>query len=71
MCERAVGNEPFAVLLADDFLISENNDCTQQLLNGFLETGKSQISVMPVNGPDITKYGVLKFDSNNEKIVIL
>jgi UTP--glucose-1-phosphate uridylyltransferase len=57
--ERAVGNEPFALLLADDFLTYKGNGITSDLIRGFEKTGKSQLSVMKVNGPDISKYGVI------------
>lgn len=57
--ERAVGDEPFAVILADDFLTYKNNSPTTELVKRFIDTGKNQISVMKVNGPDITKYGVI------------
>lgn len=57
--ERAVGNEPFAVLLADDFLTDYQPGATADLSNAFVRTGKSQLSVMRVNGPEISKYGVV------------
>tara|TARA_B100000780_G_scaffold272698_1_gene235258 strand:- start:273 stop:1043 length:771 start_codon:yes stop_codon:yes gene_type:complete len=62
--ERAVGNEPFALLLADDFLTYKGNGITSDLIRQFEKTGKSQLSVMRVNGPNISKYGVII--SNNE-----
>jgi UTP--glucose-1-phosphate uridylyltransferase len=57
--ERAVGNEPFAVLLADDFITFDGDGVTADLVRAFEQTGKAQISVMPVDGPDISKYGVV------------
>ena len=57
--ERAVGNEPFAVLLADDFLTYEGAGITADLVSAFEASGKTQLSVMKVNGPDISKYGVV------------
>lgn len=57
--ERAVGNDPFAVLLADDFLINEGNGVTADLTLALETSGKTQLSVMEVNGPDISKYGVV------------
>ena len=57
--ERAVGDEPFAVLLADDFLTDYEPGVTADLVHAFENSGKSQISVMEVNGPDISKYGVI------------
>ena len=57
--ERVVGGEPFAVLLADDFLTDYANGVTADLASAFEKTGKSQLSVMEVDGPDISKYGVV------------
>ena len=57
--ERAVGSDPFAVLLADDFLTDYEPGVTADLVNAFAKTGKSQLSVMEVDGPDISKYGVV------------
>jgi len=57
--ERAVGNDPFAVLLADDFLIYDGDGTTADLVRSFEASSKTQLSVMEVNGPEISKYGVL------------
>ena len=62
--ERVVGNEPFALLLADDFLTYIGNGITSDLISGYEKTGKSQLSVMKVDGPEISKYGVIV--PNNE-----
>jgi len=62
--ERVVGNEPFALLLADDFLTYSGNGIMSDLISGYEKTGKSQLSVMKVDGPDISKYGVIV--SNNK-----
>lgn len=66
MCaERVIGNEPFAVLLADDFLPNEGIRTTLDLVLGYEKTGKSQISVIQVDGPDISKYGVVEINAND------
>ena len=57
--ERAVGSDPFAVLLADDFLTDYEPGVTADLVQAFVRSGKSQLSVMEVDGPDISKYGVV------------
>ena len=57
--ERAVGADPFAVLLADDFLTDYEPGVTADLVEAFASSGKSQLSVMQVDGPDISKYGVV------------
>lgn len=49
----------FAVLLADDFLIYEGDGVTADLARAFAASGPIQLSVMEVNGPDISKYGVV------------
>ena len=57
--ERAVGRDPFAVLLADDFLTDYKPGVTKDLVRAFGDTGKIQLSVMKVDGTDISKYGVV------------
>ena len=56
--ERVVGNDPFAVLLADDFITSDGSGITADLTGAYDANGKTQLSVMEVNGPEISKYGV-------------
>ena len=47
MCaERVVGSEPFAVLLADDFLIYDGSGITRELAEAYGSSGKIQLSVM-------------------------
>lgn len=58
--ERAVGNDPFAVLLADDFLTHKGCGVTSDLVRAYAKYGKTQLSVMQVDGPEISKYGVVK-----------
>ena len=57
--ERVVGDDPFAILLADDFLTDYEPGVTADLVRAFADSGKSQLSVMEVDGPDISKYGVV------------
>jgi UTP--glucose-1-phosphate uridylyltransferase len=66
--ERVVGNEPFAVLLADDFIICSNKGVTSQLVEGYETTGKSQLSVMTVADHDLNKYGVVKIGSKSNSV---
>lgn len=66
--ERVVGEEPFAVLLADDFLLSDNNGVTSDLVSAYKKSFKSQLSVMEVAGPDISKYGVVVQESGSNQV---
>jgi len=54
-----VGNEPFAVLLADDVIDAEV-PCLKQMMKVFEETQCSVIATQVVEGPAISSYGVLK-----------
>ena len=47
------------MLLADDFLTDYEPGVTADLAQAFASSGKSQLSVMDVDGPDISKYGVV------------
>jgi len=67
--ERAVGGDPFAVLLADDFLTDYEPGVTADLAQAFASSGKAQLSVMEVDGPDISKYGVVVLNRSGAGIV--
>lgn len=58
--KQVIGNEPFAVLLADDLIDGgENQSCLAQMLPVFNQTGGSVIAVQPVPADDVSKYGVV------------
>ena len=57
--ERAISGDPFAVLLADDFLTDYEPGVTADLVHAFEINGKSQLSVIEVDGTDISKYGAI------------
>jgi UTP--glucose-1-phosphate uridylyltransferase len=54
-----VGEEPFAVLLADDVIDAEV-PCLKQLINVYEKTKSSVLAVQAIDGPSISAYGVLK-----------
>jgi UTP--glucose-1-phosphate uridylyltransferase len=58
MARELVGNEPFAVLLADD-VIDANPPCLKQMVDVFNETQSSVIATQIVEGKAISAYGVL------------
>jgi len=62
-CARnIVGNEPFAVLLADD-LIKAEKPVLKQMIEKFDELRSSIVSVVEVAPQDTSKYGVLDADA--------
>src|SRR5207248_7265856 len=58
MARELVGNEPFAVLLADD-VVDSTVPCLKQMMDVFDETQCSVIATQVVEGPAISAYGVL------------
>jgi len=58
MARELVGNEPFAVLLADD-VVDATEPCLNQMMKVFAETQCSVIATQVVEGPAISAYGVL------------
>lgn len=58
MAKELVGDEPFAVLLADDVIDAEV-PCLKQMMRVFETTQASVIATHEVNGPAISQYGVI------------
>lgn len=57
--ESVVGNEPFAVLLADDLVDDHNVPCFSALIEHFMRDGHSIVGVRPVSINEIHRYGVV------------
>lgn len=70
LCARPViGNEPFAVILADDLIESYNSQsCLEQMLPTFYETGCSVIAVQPVPQSQTHKYGIVSQQENSNRV---
>ena len=58
MSRELVGNEPFAVLLADD-VIDAAVPCLKQMMEVYEETQSSVIAIQAVEGAAISAYGVI------------
>jgi UTP--glucose-1-phosphate uridylyltransferase len=58
MARELVGDEPFAVILADD-IIDSKVPCLKQMIHVYNETGCSVLAAQVVEGPAISSYGVL------------
>ena len=58
-CARhLIGDEPFAVLLADELIRSER-PCLADLIDVHQQTGGNVVSVMPVPQADTNRYGIV------------
>jgi len=62
-----VGDEPFAVLLADEIMIGSPT-VTEELANQFEKTGISTIALMEVPREEVVKYGVVKANPVNKQL---
>jgi UTP--glucose-1-phosphate uridylyltransferase len=58
MSRELVGDEPFAVILADD-IIDADVPCLKQMIEVYNETGCSVLATQVVEGKAISSYGVL------------
>ena len=58
VAKELVGDEPFAVILADDIIDAEV-PCLKQMIEIYNETGCSVLATQVVAGPAISSYGVL------------
>ncbi|WP_335870576.1 UTP--glucose-1-phosphate uridylyltransferase GalU [Bacillus sp. 2205SS5-2] len=66
-CARKfIGNDPFAVLLGDDIVVSEK-PCLKQLIDEFEDKQASIIGVQEVLGKEISKYGVIDVEGSESK----
>ncbi|CAG9621417.1 UTP--glucose-1-phosphate uridylyltransferase GalU [Sutcliffiella rhizosphaerae] len=64
-CARKfIGNEPFAVMLGDDIVMSETTPCLKQLINEFENKSASVIGVQEVPDKDLSSYGVIDYDKS-------
>ncbi len=65
-----IGDEPFAVLLADD-LIHSDEAALQQMVTQHKLHRSSVIAVQQVLGPDISAYGVISGSQRDERLYLL
>lgn len=67
--KQLVGDEPFAVILADD-VIDSKVPCIKQMIDVYNERQGSVLATMTIEGPGISAYGVLagSQDPTNDRI---
>lgn len=57
--EHFIGDEPFAVLLGDDIMVSDT-PALSQLIDVYNQHGTEAIGVQPVEPADVSKYGIIQ-----------
>lgn len=68
-CARElVGNEPFAVLLADDLVMAET-PCLRQMVDSFEKTSGNIVAVVDVPKEHTNRYGIVDTGADNGSLV--
>ena len=68
-CARdLVGDEPFAILLADDFILG-HEPCLKQMVRAQAKTGGNVVAVMEVPREHTNRYGVVDISEDDGKLV--
>jgi UTP--glucose-1-phosphate uridylyltransferase len=67
-CARAViGDEPFAIILPDDYVLAERA-CLQQMVEAYHETGGNIVAVVDVPREHTRRYGILDVESDDGRL---
>lgn len=67
-CARhLVGREPFAVLLADDVVLSEK-PCLKQMMDAYEDVGGNLAAVVDVPREQTNRYGILDIENDNGRL---
>ena len=68
-CARAfIGDDPFAILLPDDLVLSKT-PCTQQLADAYKQTGGNIVAVTEVPHEHTNRYGILDIGKTEGNLV--
>ena len=68
-CARnLIGNEPFAVLLADDLILSKP-PCLKQMIEAYKDVGGNVVAVENVPKEETEKYGILDLECETDRLV--
>ncbi len=69
--EPYIKDQPFALLLGDELLVAEEGQtpCIKKLVDIFENTDKSVIATMQVFGDDVSKYGNIGFESEEDGVM--
>lgn len=62
--KQIVGNEPFAVLLADDLIIGKPEPCLKQMIDIYEKHHHSIMAVESVIPENVSKYGIVAVEKN-------
>ncbi|MCS5709041.1 UTP--glucose-1-phosphate uridylyltransferase GalU [Candidatus Berkiella cookevillensis] len=58
--KNVIGDQPFAVLLADDLIDASHESCLKQMIPLFQQERASVLAVQKIHAVDTEKYGIIK-----------
>lgn len=67
--KEVVGDEPFAVLLADDLIVNHKKTCLQQMMEIYNKNGDNVLAVQQISANDVDKYGIVALDANDNSLI--
>ena len=68
--EPVIGDEPFAVLLADDLIDDGDRGCMKQMVKVFAETGCSLLGTELVDRQETPNYGIVDADGDGKLVEV-
>lgn len=63
-----VGNEPFAVMLGDDIVYTEDTPCLKQMIDIYDQYKASILGVQTVKYEDVCKYGIVNGNQISDRV---
>ncbi|NVK17932.1 MAG: UTP--glucose-1-phosphate uridylyltransferase GalU [Methylocystaceae bacterium] len=66
--KELIGDEPFAVLLADDLVLAQDKCCLKQMIDVYNENGGNVVAIEEVPREETYKYGVLNVTHDDGRI---
>ncbi len=66
--KRLVGDEPFAILLADDLINTKGSSCLKQMADVFHQQRNSVLAVERIDPSQTNRYGVVDIDSEGQDL---
>jgi UTP--glucose-1-phosphate uridylyltransferase len=63
-----IGDEPFAVLLADDLILA-NSGCLKQMVQAHEKVGGNMVAVEEVPPEEVDRYGILEIGEEEDRLV--
>jgi UTP--glucose-1-phosphate uridylyltransferase len=67
--EPLVGNEPFAVLLADDLMVNQGPSILSQMVDAYTKQGRSVLAVQEVPLDQVKRYGIVAGEPAGRQLI--